>query len=809
MTGRTLAVLGMLVTLVLVGPLSLARGEEPAAGPVGQLEDALPEDIVMLFKVADWSRTLKDLGDTALGRIGAEEDVQDYLKGLKAAFRDAAAVLEKDGAFRPADFPAAYGTELAVVSANCTRPSGGERRAAAEKAGKPEQTMALVARIGDEAAAGRVNALILKMLSDKARKVEPIDWDNVKGHRIRSGKDGGVPEPSPGSEARLYLLRTGRWQMLAGSANEDDVRRLAQGLAAGKCAKPLSENPDFKRCRARLPGRADLFTWHAVGAMIDEMTRAASPRDRERAAAALKVSGIGELRGMASTVAVEPPGFRSRSMMLIGRGDEGLAGLLNGAPLSEDLLRLAPSGSTLLLAGGVRTERILPLIRKLAAAGGRDPAAFEADLAEAGRPLGLDVEKDIAAALGSHGCVLAMPSRSVGGNPLLGQLNGLVLAVEVRDAAAARRVLDRLLEKARTAAVDKPDDVTINTFDYRGRKITSFDFRMVCPAVAVTDRYLLLGGSVQAVKKIIVQLSAGPAKAPAALVADEKYRKAMARVETEDAVALAYFDVSDVVSTAMAGMALIGGFLVPFLDAGAAADPGGDPLAGGEDEKERLARKASGLVKQLVNPATMPPPEAVTRHLFPAVASVRWVEDGLLTDEFSPLGFSGVTLVSPHVLGVCAVAVAMGISLKDGREAAETNAVVSCRAYAAAQATFRRNDWDGDGVMEYAPDFAELNTVKDGNGEPIQLIDAAFAAARGPGSPNGGYYFVNMKTIGGAAVDWTNDFALCAVPAVHGKTGRRTFIISTNGTVFGIDNGGKPVEDYPADPAAAGWVIAE
>ena len=140
----------------------------------------------------------------------------------------------------------------------------------------------------------------------------------------------------------------------------------------------------------------------------------------------------------------------------------------------------------------------------------------------------------------------------------------------------------------------------------------------------------------------------------------------------------------------------------------------------------------------------------------------------------------------------------------------ETNAVGSCRAYAEAQTMFKRNDWDGDGKFTYAASFPLLNTTPDARGQPIQLIDGAFAAATSPTMPKHGYYFVNMKTIGGRKIDPANDFALCAVPAVYGKTGYRTFIVCTNGTTFGKDLGrSELVDDYPADPCADGWIIAE
>jgi len=140
----------------------------------------------------------------------------------------------------------------------------------------------------------------------------------------------------------------------------------------------------------------------------------------------------------------------------------------------------------------------------------------------------------------------------------------------------------------------------------------------------------------------------------------------------------------------------------------------------------------------------------------------------------------------------------------------ETNGVGSCRAYAEAQIIYKRADWDKDGKLTYATPFPLLSTTVDSQGQPIQLIDAAMAAATSPSTPKHGYCYRDCQTIGGAPIDYEKDFAICATPAVYGRTGYRTFIISTDGTTYGKDLGGAQfVSDYPADPVAAGWIIAE
>ena len=50
-------------------------------------------------------------------------------------------------------------------------------------------------------------------------------------------------------------------------------------------------------------------------------------------------------------------------------------------------------------------------------------------------------------------------------------------------------------------------------------------------------------------------------------------------------------------------------------------------------------------------------------------------------------------------------------------------------------------------------------------------------------------------------------FGIAAMPATHGKTGMLTMVISGDGMLYAIDNGGKYPSAYPKgnDPANTGW----
>jgi len=147
-----------------------------------------------------------------------------------------------------------------------------------------------------------------------------------------------------------------------------------------------------------------------------------------------------------------------------------------------------------------------------------------------------------------------------------------------------------------------------------------------------------------------------------------------------------------------------------------------------------------------------------------------------------------------------------------------TSAIGSMRAYCAAQSMYHRIDWEEfcagpgtKGVLEYARPYPWLNTQLDGSGMPIQLIDTAFADAQGwNGGAKHGYLFRDMKTIAGEKIDWKNDFALCGTPCVYGRTGYQTFIVTTDGKIWAKDFGYSHfVDNFPANPAAEGWVVAE
>ena len=179
--------------------------------------------------------------------------------------------------------------------------------------------------------------------------------------------------------------------------------------------------------------------------------------------------------------------------------------------------------------------------------------------------------------------------------------------------------------------------------------------------------------------------------------------------------------------------------------------------------------------------------------------------DGILwRSELPPPGPASPLGVNPAlVVGGIAVVSAIAVpSLLRSRMAAnETAAAAACKAYAEAQEIYHRTDYTGNGVLKYAQTLDALYEKTPGAGD-IQMIDKTFMQADGSGQnpvPKAGYYFKVLTTQGDKAAgakrnyvvngNMSLGYALVAWPASYDGTGRDTFIINNNGTIYQKDMG--------------------
>jgi hypothetical protein len=164
----------------------------------------------------------------------------------------------------------------------------------------------------------------------------------------------------------------------------------------------------------------------------------------------------------------------------------------------------------------------------------------------------------------------------------------------------------------------------------------------------------------------------------------------------------------------------------------------------------------------------------------------------------------------------------------------ERAALLALLTIASAEADFRLNDRDANGVNDYwTADVAGLlylgAPTGPGRGESIRLIppEIAYADASIKGGPPGapvpyhGYFLRSMEvddqgnkyaqdTNGNAGASKTRNlskFAFCAYPAAYRSSGKHTYIINESQAVYRMDTGGLGVPTWPPilSGNSAGW----
>ena len=141
----------------------------------------------------------------------------------------------------------------------------------------------------------------------------------------------------------------------------------------------------------------------------------------------------------------------------------------------------------------------------------------------------------------------------------------------------------------------------------------------------------------------------------------------------------------------------------------------------------------------------------------------------------------------------------------------ELVAIDVARGYVEAQMNYSQQDYDKDGILEYAQKLVSTPGQKDGlywEGESANLVPKGFGDAADAMSASGqaakrvpyhGYYFHILKAQGPEASggahayvvkgEMIGGFGLIAYPAEYGVSGIKTFIVSQDGTVYEKDLG--------------------
>ncbi|MHC4914129.1 MAG: hypothetical protein ACYTGB_01450 [Planctomycetota bacterium] len=533
--------------------LTLLAMAAPALAAVGaELEDSLPESTVALLRLPGWTKSRKALDATALGRIAAEEGVKPCLAEARKVIDDLLAEVEKGYGVKRAEFERAFGGELALAFCGLAKTRLGDDEWAAEQVAG---VFAVLAEVTDAAAAERAAPALAALLTGGT------EGEDVKLGGAAARKFTLRPE----LPVDLYSFRAGGRQAWVFSPDDSEPAKLAAALVAEKREKPLAADPAFKLCRREVGSGGELFLYVGVKAWMGGLAGIVGEPGRKALDAFSKAAGCSDLTGLAWSVTAEPPGFRTKTFAACAPEPRGIPGLLGTEALPADFLKLVPGGATMVSAGSLRPGKVLPMIREMMTAFDEKRGAREFDrfLEQFKQHLGFDLEKDLIASLGRRYCLYVLPPAAAQGNPMMSQVNGAVLLWEVSGPEGVKKLgaAGAELMKAINAELARFQDDgkgPITSFDYRGHKVYSIDCEGVAtPGYAVTDKYVVVGGNVAAVKRALARLAAGE-NAAAAVTADEKWKAAAARVKTGGACAVSYHQPSGDLGTVLGLAAMVG-----------------------------------------------------------------------------------------------------------------------------------------------------------------------------------------------------------------------------------------------------------
>ena len=142
----------------------------------------------------------------------------------------------------------------------------------------------------------------------------------------------------------------------------------------------------------------------------------------------------------------------------------------------------------------------------------------------------------------------------------------------------------------------------------------------------------------------------------------------------------------------------------------------------------------------------------------------------------------------------------------------EVAAIAQLKALGTTQEIYRRTDWDGNGIKEYAQNIgnnggnANLESLffNVRNNSNTGLIDTSVCNAEIPNTgstsgttPRGGYlYYVQLGATYPAVVSFVNSngvmntgYSFCSIPYTYGINGVNTFQMNSSGVVYARDQG--------------------
>ncbi len=385
---------------------------------------------------------------------------------------------------------------------------------------------------------------------------------------------------------------------------------LGDGSVEGILERARTDPPEWVRqFEDQIPvGRVSTVTYVNVGSIWDKLAPLAGP-EATKIVGALGLDGI---RDMGSVTGLDETGFLSRALIRIDGPPAGLLKLADVAPLQAEDLGPIPGDALVALAFRLDAGQLMDLVRDIA--GRIEPRAAEkidSGLAEIEGQLGFRIRDELLASLGDVWTVATAPADG-------GLITGWTATVQLRDRARIEEIHRKLLDVAARAFGDRPRAPQIKRMTFAGRElyylVTQDDDFPLSPCWCLTDSHLVVAPFPQAVKALLAR---GEAASTPSLAVHPKIARVL---EAQPGpMKVFYVDSREVFR-----------MLYPVVQVVAQV---------GMTEARRRGVD--------LDPALLPSPRTIDRHLLPLVIAVRRTESGIEIISHQSLPGGNVAAAAP------------------------------------------------------------------------------------------------------------------------------------------------------------------
>lgn len=558
----------------------------------------LPQDTILLAKVAMWQEWSKAWDQTSLAGIGQEAELKAFLSGPLNRLQELVSgkVAAAAGDLAPSVVSSFLNTlgDLApgpIVVALCYS----EQDVAAKRA----PAVAVILGTRDASKITNFVQVICNLFAQNVVKQEQY---------------GGADLLILQSE-KLQMAVTFHKGQLIVTTRPELCKQIVDGLA-GTLAKKLSDNEAYQACK--LAGDEHQSMFLDIAALRQVLSLQAAARG-EQAKDLLAEAGLKDLRAVAWSLRMNGKAFESRMAVLAAGQRAGWLAALDAQPMQAEALKVCKPGCSFALGARVQADRLLTILEELMrrTTSKEEFARFQAAVNKGGAD---KLKQDLAGAFGGD-LVVTNYTGKEGAPP--GALMTGIGTLSVTDAGKAEAVMTDLMKRLAAERGEAKAEEVLKVIPFENAKLLYLDapkgYAGLGPVFGLTPNRLVVALDMQTLKAAVRGLSAP------GLEATPAFQDSLKAVGGDLGSVFVFIDYGELYASVFS----LGATALKFVGSVA-------PL------------REIGVDLNL-----LPSTEAVTRHLFPSLAVLRASDKGATVISHGPLPSPEV--LAPPVAAIAAI----------------------------------------------------------------------------------------------------------------------------------------------------------